>query len=35
MEKTTPLNLRVNSDVKRRVEEVLSQIATPMSTQSI
>lgn len=32
MEKTTTLNLRVNPDVKRRAEEVLSQIGIPMST---
>lgn len=32
MEKTTTLNLRVNPDVKRRAEEVLSQIGMPMST---
>ena len=32
MEKTTTLNLRVNLDVKRRAEEVLSQIGIPMST---
>ncbi|MBS4030787.1 MAG: type II toxin-antitoxin system RelB/DinJ family antitoxin [Clostridiales bacterium] len=32
MEKTATLNLRVNPDVKRRVEEVLSQLGIPMST---
>lgn len=32
MEKTTTLNLRVNPDVKRRAEEVLSQLGIPMST---
>jgi len=32
MEKTTTLNLRVNPDVKRRAEEVLSQLGLPMST---
>ena len=32
MEKTTTLNLRVNPDVKRRAEEVLSQLGMPMST---
>lgn len=32
MEKTTTLNLRVNPDVKRRSEEVLSQLGIPMST---
>ena len=32
MEKTTTLNLRVNHDVKRRAEEVLSQLGIPMST---
>jgi len=32
MEKTTTLNLRVNPYVKRRAEEVLSQIGMPMST---
>lgn len=32
MEKTTTLNLRVNSTVKRRAEEVLSQLGMPMST---
>lgn len=32
MEKTTTLNLRVNPDVKRRAEEVLSQHGIPMST---
>ncbi len=31
MKKTTTLNLRVNPDVKRRAEEVLSQIGIPMS----
>ena len=32
MEKTTTLNLRVHPDVKRRAEEVLSQLGMPMST---
>jgi addiction module RelB/DinJ family antitoxin len=32
MEKTTTLNLRVNPAVKRRAEEVLSQLGMPMST---
>ncbi len=32
MEKTMTLNLRVNPDVKRRAEEVLSQLGIPMST---
>ena len=32
MEKTTTLNLRVNPDVKRKAEEVLSQLGIPMST---
>lgn len=32
MGKTTTLNLRVNPDVKRRAEEVLSQLGIPMST---
>jgi DNA-damage-inducible protein J len=32
LEKTTTLNLRVNPDVKRRAEEVLSQLGIPMST---
>jgi DNA-damage-inducible protein J len=32
MQKTTTLNLRVNPDVKRRAEEVLSQLGMPMST---
>lgn len=32
MEKTTTLNLRINPDVKRRAEEVLSQLGMPMST---
>ena len=32
MEKTTTLNLRVNPDVKRRAEEILSQLGMPMST---
>lgn len=32
MEKTMTLNLRVNPDVKRRAEEVLSQLGMPMST---
>lgn len=32
MEKTTTLNLRVNPDVKKRAEEVLSQLGIPMST---
>lgn len=32
MEKTTTLNLRVNPEVKKRAEEVLSQLGIPMST---
>mgnify|MGYP000934280406 CR=1 FL=1 len=32
MEKTATLNLRVNPDVKRRAEEILSQLGIPMST---
>lgn len=32
MEKTTTLNLRVNPDVKKRAEEILSQLGMPMST---
>ena len=32
IEKTTTLNLRVNPDVKRRAEEILSQLGMPMST---
>lgn len=32
MEKTTTLNLRVNPDVKKRAEKVLSQLGIPMST---
>ncbi|MGY0694989.1 type II toxin-antitoxin system RelB/DinJ family antitoxin [Virgibacillus sp. FSP13] len=32
MEKTTTLNLRVNPGVKKRAEEVLSQLGIPMST---
>lgn len=32
MEKTTTLNLRVNPDVKKRAEEVLSRLGMPMST---
>lgn len=32
MEKTTTLNLRVNPDVKRKAEGVLSQLGIPMST---
>ena len=32
MEKTTTLNLRVNPNVKRHAEEVLSQLGMPMST---
>ena len=32
MEKTTTLNLRINPDVKRKAEEVLSQLGIPMST---
>ena len=32
MEKTTTLNLRVNPYVKRKAEEVLSQLGIPMST---
>jgi addiction module RelB/DinJ family antitoxin len=32
VEKTTTLNLRVHPDVKRRAEEVLSQLGIPMST---
>jgi addiction module RelB/DinJ family antitoxin len=31
MGKNTTLNLRVNPDVKRRAEEVLSQLGMPMS----
>ena len=32
MGKNTTLNLRVNPDVKRRAEEVLSKLGMPMST---
>ena len=32
MEKTTTLNLRVNPNVKKRVEDILSQLGIPMST---
>ena len=32
MEKNATLNLRVNPDVKRRAEKVLSQLGMPMST---
>ncbi len=32
MKKNTTLNLRINPDVKRRAEEVLSQLGIPMST---
>ena len=32
MEKNATLNLRVNPDVKRRAEEVLSVLGIPMST---
>lgn len=32
MEKTTTLNLRVNPEVKRNAEEILSQLGIPMST---
>lgn len=32
MEKTTTLNLRVNPDVKRKAESILSQLGIPMST---
>lgn len=32
MEKSMTLNLRVNPDVKKRAEEVLSQLGIPMST---
>ncbi|MBS4025290.1 MAG: type II toxin-antitoxin system RelB/DinJ family antitoxin [Clostridia bacterium] len=32
MEKTTTLNLRVNPEVKRKAEQVLSQLGIPMST---
>ena len=32
MEKTGTLNLRVNPDVKKRAEEILSQLGIPMST---
>lgn len=32
MEKTTTLNLRVNPDVKRKAEEVLSELGISMST---
>ena len=32
MEKTATLNLRVNPDVKKSAEDVLSQLGIPMST---
>jgi len=32
MEKTATLNLRVNPDVKKRAEDILSQLGIPMST---
>ncbi len=32
MEKSKTLNIRVNPDVKRRAEEVLTQLGIPMST---
>lgn len=32
MEKSTTLNLRVNPEVKKRAEEVLSQLGMPMAT---
>lgn len=32
MEKSKTLNIRVNPDVKKRAEEVLSQLGIPMST---
>ena len=32
MEKTATLNLRVNPDVKKRAESVLSRLGIPMST---
>jgi len=32
LEKTATLNLRVNPDVKRKAEEILSQLGIPMST---
>ena len=32
MEKTATLNLRVNPNVKKRAEEVLSRLGIPMST---
>lgn len=32
MEKSTTLNLRINPDVKKRAELVLSQLGIPMST---
>jgi addiction module RelB/DinJ family antitoxin len=32
MEKSATLNLRVNPDVKRRAEDVLSRLGIPMST---
>ena len=32
MEKTATLNLRVNPDVKRSAEEILSQLGVPMAT---
>ena len=32
MEKTATLNLRVNPDVKKRAEEVLSRLGIPMAT---
>lgn len=32
MEKSSTLNLRVNPDIKRQAEEVLSKLGIPMST---
>jgi addiction module RelB/DinJ family antitoxin len=32
MEKTATLNLRVNPDVKRTAEQILSQLGVPMAT---
>lgn len=32
MKKTSTLNLRINPDLKRKAEEILSQLGMPMST---
>ena len=32
MEKTTTLNIRINPEVKKKAEDVLSRLGIPMST---